>query len=65
MTLYFRRKPLALIVCCTFSGTLSAGLAGAVQAGEILRVDPRLLGIPAEPVTATSAAFNFLLGAFS
>lgn len=56
MTLYFRRKPLALIVCCTFSGTLSAGLAGAVQAGEILRVDPRLLGIPAEPVTATSAA---------
>ncbi|HMW18979.1 MAG TPA: LPS assembly protein LptD [Accumulibacter sp.] len=51
MTFNFRRKPLALIVCCTFTGTLAAGVTGPAQSAEVLRVDPRLLGITGEPAS--------------
>ena len=51
MKLPFQRKPLTLIFCCTFAGTLAVSFAGAARAQGTtpFRVDPRLLGLP--PVT--------------
>lgn len=48
MTFPFRRKPLALIVYCIFTGAVATGLTGSPQAAELLRVDPRLLGVSAD-----------------
>lgn len=58
MTFPFRRKPLALLICCGFTGTLAGGFAGAAlaQATTPLRVDPVLLGLPpAKPAAAAPA----------
>jgi len=48
MTRTARRKQLALILCCSFAGTLAAVHAGdaVAQAPAPLRVDPVLLGLP-------------------
>lgn len=46
MTLFFRRKPLAVLICCGFTGTFAGGLVADAQAAEPLRVDPVLLGLP-------------------
>ena len=44
----FRRKPLSLILCCTFAGALAVGYAAAARAQGTapFRVDPRLLDLP-------------------
>ncbi|MFZ2852570.1 MAG: hypothetical protein WAZ34_00485, partial [Rhodocyclaceae bacterium] len=53
MMFSFRRKPLALLICCAFAGSLAGTLAGQAQAAEPLRVDPVLLGLPPiKPVEA-------------
>ncbi len=46
MTLFTRRKPLAVLICCGFTSTFAGGLVSEVQAAEPLRVDPVLLGLP-------------------
>jgi LPS-assembly protein len=54
-----RRKPLALILCCSFAGTVAVGALDPAHAQTVapLRVDPRLLGLPpAKPVAASPSA---------
>jgi LPS-assembly protein len=48
MKLSSRRKPLTLIFCCSFAGTLAAILAGEARGQNFVpfRVDPGLLGLP-------------------
>jgi LPS-assembly protein len=48
MMFSFRRKPLALLICCGFAGTVAGSLVSEVQAQDMapLRVDPLLLGLP-------------------
>jgi LPS-assembly protein len=46
MTPFFRRKPLAVLICCGFAGSFAGGLVLETQAAEPLRVDPVLLGLP-------------------
>jgi LPS-assembly protein len=50
----YRRKPLTLVLCCGFAGTVAASLAGEAcgQSLAPFRVDPSLLGLPpVKPVT--------------
>ncbi|MEF8698950.1 MAG: LPS assembly protein LptD [Candidatus Accumulibacter sp. UW20] len=46
-----RRKPLTLIFCCSFAGSLAASVAGEAHGQSLapLRVDPSLLGLPPMP----------------
>ena len=48
MNFIARRKPLALLFCSAFAGTLVGGFSGEAQAqsSAVLRVDPALLGLP-------------------
>jgi len=59
----FRRKPLALLVCCGFSTTFAGGFVSEAQAQTStpdmapLRVDPTLLGLPpSKPVAVPAPA---------
>lgn len=56
MSLLFRRKPLALLVCYGFTGTLAGFFAldahAQTSGTAVLRVDPVLLGLP--PVSPVS-----------
>ncbi|MBN8455997.1 MAG: hypothetical protein J0M31_23425, partial [Candidatus Accumulibacter sp.] len=58
MKLPFQRKPLTLIFCCTFAGTLAVSCPGAARAqgATPFRVDPRLLGLP--PATPARPAVD-------
>ncbi|MBP9803849.1 MAG: LPS assembly protein LptD [Candidatus Accumulibacter sp.] len=59
MTFTPRRKPLTLIFCCSFAGTLAASFAEQAQGqgAAPFRVDPVLLGLPpVKPVAAPAAA---------
>ncbi|WP_200384776.1 lipid IV(A) palmitoyltransferase PagP [Rhodocyclus tenuis] len=59
MTLPFRARPMAIFVCCAFSGAVVGGFATPLAAQGLtpLRVDPTLLGLPApEPVKPAQRA---------
>lgn len=58
MRVPLRRRPIALLLCCSFASVLPGLLSGAAhaQGATPLRVDPVLLGLPAiEPKAKAEA----------